>query len=132
MRVFPNGNPSAQQFANNPLQLGNGAITPDNQDGYIVMQSIGRIFRTQQELKEAVFPSVAQHFIDYSWLCQRAVLAQRNEDVSVMNKQLLQELPGSVKVYKSIETTCDTNEAVKYPEAFLNTLKPAGVPSHTL
>ncbi|GBN88404.1 hypothetical protein AVEN_123628-1 [Araneus ventricosus] len=96
------------------------------------MQSIRRIVKTQQELKEAVFPNVAQHFIDHSWLCQRAILAPRNEDVSIMNKQLLQELPGSVQVYKSIDTTCDINEAVNYPTVFLNTLEPPGVPSRTL
>ncbi|GBN26053.1 hypothetical protein AVEN_122812-1 [Araneus ventricosus] len=49
-----------------------------------------------------------------------------------MNKQLLQECTGSVQVYESIDTTCDTNEAVNYPAEFLNTLEPSGVPSHTL
>ncbi|GBO12161.1 hypothetical protein AVEN_14833-1 [Araneus ventricosus] len=49
-----------------------------------------------------------------------------------MNKQLLLELPGSVQVYKSIDTTCDTNEVVNYTADFLNTLEPTGVPSHTL
>ncbi|GBL79098.1 hypothetical protein AVEN_92354-1 [Araneus ventricosus] len=96
------------------------------------MQRIGRIVKTQQELKEAVLPNVSQHFFDYSLLCQRAILAPRNEDVSVMNKQLLQELPGIVQVYKSIDTTCDTNGAVNYPVEFLNTLEPSGVLSHTL
>ncbi|GBN59859.1 hypothetical protein AVEN_7896-1 [Araneus ventricosus] len=66
----------------------------------------------------------------HSWLCRRAVLAQRNEAVSVMNKQLLQEFPGSV--HKSIDTASDTNEAVNYPAEFLNTLEPSGVLSHTL
>ncbi|GBO12162.1 hypothetical protein AVEN_14834-1 [Araneus ventricosus] len=75
MRVHLNGEPSAQQFADNLLQLGNGAMTPDNQDGCIVMQRIGRIVKTQQELKEAVFPNVSQRFFDFSWLCQRAILA---------------------------------------------------------
>ncbi|GBN46016.1 hypothetical protein AVEN_131236-1 [Araneus ventricosus] len=49
-----------------------------------------------------------------------------------MNKQLLQELSGSVRVYKSIDTTCDINEAVNYPTEFLNTLEPPGVHSHIL
>ncbi|GBM48173.1 hypothetical protein AVEN_138303-1 [Araneus ventricosus] len=49
-----------------------------------------------------------------------------------MNKHLLQELPRSVQVDKSIDTTCDTNEAVKYPSEFLNTLEPSGVHSHRL
>ncbi|GBL74089.1 hypothetical protein AVEN_230989-1 [Araneus ventricosus] len=132
IQVHLNSDPSAQQFADNLLQLGNGAITPDNQDECIAMQRIGRIVKIQQELKEAVFPNVSQHFFNYSWLCQRAILAPRNEDVSVMNKKLLQELPSRVQVYKSIDTTCDTNEAINYPAEFLNTLEPSGVPSHTL
>ncbi|GBL78807.1 hypothetical protein AVEN_65339-1 [Araneus ventricosus] len=132
MRVHLNDDTSVQQFPDNLLQLGNGDITLYNQDGCIAMQRIGRIVKTQQELKEAVFLNVSQHFFDDSWLCQRAIVAPRNKDVSVMNKQLLQELPGSVQVYKSIDTTCDTNEAVNYPEEFLNTLEPFGVPSHTL
>ncbi|GBM41020.1 hypothetical protein AVEN_180928-1 [Araneus ventricosus] len=130
-RVHLNGDPSAQQFADTLLQLGNGAITPDNQDGCIAMQRIGRIVKTQQELKEVVFPNVSQNFFDHSWLCQRAILAQ-NEDISVMNRQLLQELPGSIQVDISIDTTCDTNEVVIYPAGFLNTFEPSGVPSHTL
>ncbi|GBM29688.1 hypothetical protein AVEN_156875-1 [Araneus ventricosus] len=96
------------------------------------MQSIGRIVKTQQELKEGAFPNVAQHFIDYSWMCQRVVLFPRNEDVSFMNKQLLQELPDSVHVYKSIDTKCRINDAFDYPIEFLNTLGPPGVHSHTL
>ncbi|GBN98681.1 hypothetical protein AVEN_205826-1 [Araneus ventricosus] len=66
MRVHLNGDPSAQKFAGNLLQLGDGAVTPDNQDGCIVMQRIGRVVKTQKELKEAVFTNVAQHFIDHS------------------------------------------------------------------
>ncbi|GBL84438.1 hypothetical protein AVEN_117199-1 [Araneus ventricosus] len=132
MRVYLNGGPSAQQFEDNLLQLGNGAITPDNQDGFIELQRIGRIVKTQKELKEAVFPNVAQHFIDHSWLCQGAIFAPRNENVIIMNKQLLQELRGSAQVYKSIDTTCDINEAVNNPTQFLNTLELSGVPSHIL
>ncbi|GBN76208.1 hypothetical protein AVEN_195713-1 [Araneus ventricosus] len=49
-----------------------------------------------------------------------------------MNKQLLQEFTGSVQVYKSVDATCDTNEAANYPAEFLNTLETSGVPSHTL
>ncbi|GBN19356.1 hypothetical protein AVEN_61679-1 [Araneus ventricosus] len=49
-----------------------------------------------------------------------------------MNKQLLQEFPGIVQVYKSIDTTYDINEAINYPTEFLNTLEPHGAPSHKL
>ena len=132
MRVHLNGDPSAQQFADNVLQLGNGAVISDVHDGHVAMESIGRIVTTQQQLKEAVFPNVAQHFTDHAWLCQRAILAPRNEAVNVINKQLLQELPGVLQIYKSIDTTCNTDEAVNYTTEFLNNLEPPGVPSHIL
>ncbi|GBM82040.1 hypothetical protein AVEN_56184-1 [Araneus ventricosus] len=132
MRVHLNGDPSPEKFTDTPLKLRNSVITPDSQDGWIAMQSIGSIVKTQQELKESVFPNVAHLFIDYSWLFQRAILSPRNEDASVMNKQFLQEFPGSVQVCKSIDTTCAINEAVNYPTEFLNALEPPGVPSHTL
>ncbi|GBO12635.1 hypothetical protein AVEN_197939-1 [Araneus ventricosus] len=74
MRVRLNGDPSAQQFADDLPKLRNDAITLNNQDGCIVMQSIGRIAKTHQELKKGVFPNVAQHFIVYSWLCQRGFI----------------------------------------------------------
>ncbi|GBM53351.1 hypothetical protein AVEN_165029-1 [Araneus ventricosus] len=35
MRLNINGDPSAQKFADNLIQQGNGSITPDNQDGCI-------------------------------------------------------------------------------------------------
>ncbi|GBM75359.1 hypothetical protein AVEN_167474-1 [Araneus ventricosus] len=88
MRVQLNGDTSAQQVADILLPLGNGVITPDNQDGCIAIQSIRRIVKTQQEIKEEVFPNVEQHFIGYLWLRQRAFLARRNEDVNVMKNQL--------------------------------------------
>ncbi|GBN19355.1 hypothetical protein AVEN_61678-1 [Araneus ventricosus] len=63
----PNRNRDAK-FADNVPQLGNGAITPDNQAGSLAMQSIEKVVKTEQKQKEPVFPNVVQHFIDYSWV----------------------------------------------------------------
>ena len=41
-------------------------------------------------------------------------------------------MPGSLQIYKSIDTTCDADDAVNYTMEFLNTLEPSGVPSHIL
>ncbi|GBL72583.1 hypothetical protein AVEN_127850-1 [Araneus ventricosus] len=62
MRVHLKGDPSPQQFADNLLQLRNDAISSDNQDRCIAMQRTERIVKTQQELKEEMFPNVSQHF----------------------------------------------------------------------
>ncbi|GBL77821.1 hypothetical protein AVEN_153018-1 [Araneus ventricosus] len=77
LAIHLNGDPSVQQFANNLLELGD--ITPDNQDGCIAMQRIGRIGKTQQELKEAMFRNVSQYFFDHSWLCQRTFSPQETK-----------------------------------------------------
>lgn len=90
------------------------------------------LWNTQQELKETVFQNAAEHFTDHAWLCQTAILVPTNQSVNIINNILLQELPGTLQVYKSIDTTCDENEAVNYTPEFLNTLNPPGIPSHVL
>lgn len=62
----------------------------------------------------------------------KSILASRNEHVSALNKHLLEVLPGSINVYKSINTTCENNEAVNSPTEFLNTLRSSGVFSRIL
>ena len=40
MRIHVNGDPSAQEFADTLLQLGNGSMSSHNQDGSITMASV--------------------------------------------------------------------------------------------
>ncbi|XP_013772391.1 uncharacterized protein LOC106457508 [Limulus polyphemus] len=86
----------------------------------------------KQGLKEAVFPNVVHHFHDHKWLCERAILALKNDIVYTTNREHLSQLPGQVQKYKSVDTVPETNEAVYYPTEFLNSLEPPGVSSHNL
>ncbi|KAK7097308.1 hypothetical protein V1264_004308 [Littorina saxatilis] len=132
MRVYLTGDASAGQFAENLLSLGNGDLTPDGEDGSVSLDHIGQPVTTLSKLKYAVFPLLGDFFRDRRWLCERAILAPTNEAVKATNKELLQELPGPVHTYKSVDTVPDDNEAVNYPTEFLNSLQPAGVPPHEL
>ena len=65
-------------------------------------------------------------------MCERAILAPRNDKVETINISLLKQLPGTEILYKSIDTVVDANNAVQYPAEFLNSLDPPGLPPHHL
>ena len=59
-------------------------------------------------------------------------MAPKNTDVAEMNKKLLLLIPGDSRIYKSVDKPCDPSETVQYLIAFLNSLRPSGLPPHEL
>ena len=131
MRVHLHGDRWDKIFSERLLLLGNGKVMPDPH-GQITMKEIGTVVKTEEELRNKVFPNLQQHFRDHKWLCERAILAPKNDDVGQINSTLLQQIPGPVQLYKSIDTAVYTSEAVHYPVEFLNSLELPGVPQHRL
>ena len=72
-----------------------------------------------------------KNYLNAQWLCERAILAPRNDCVAHVSNQLLDDFSGDVVVYKSIDTVPDQN-AVTYPTKFLNSLELSGMPPHIL
>ena len=132
MRAHLSGNSSAQQFADKLLQIGSGSANIEDSDGLVPVDRIGRLVDTDDDLLQAVFPDLTHLFRNLAWIRQRAILAPQNETVNIINKALLSKVPGDVRVYKSIDSTCEPSEAVNYPTEFLNSLELSGVPSHAL
>ena len=91
----------------------------------------GLVVDTIEELKAEFFSALHKNYLNSQWLCERAILAPRNDCVAHVNNQLLDDFPGDVVVYKSIDTVPDQN-AVTYPTEFLNSLEPSGMPLHIL
>ena len=85
-----------------------------------------------EELYSKVFPNLSQNYTNFRWLCERAILAPQNDMVEIKNNKLLSQLPGREKVYSSIDSVVNPQEAVNYPVEFLNSLQPSGVPPHQL
>ena len=83
-------------------------------------------------LKTSVFPNIQHHFKDHKWLCERAILAPKNNSVNAIDLQVQQQLPGEAKSYMSLDTVVDADQAVQYPTEFLNSLEPPGMPPHNL
>lgn len=131
MRAHLHGDQLSGQFANNLLQLGNGKIKLDAQ-GSIDMGPISIKVSSVDELKAKVFPNLSENYQNHRWLCERAILAPKNNAVNAINTQLLQQLLGNAHCYKSVDTVPDQTQVVNYPKEFLNSLEPPGVPPHCL
>ena len=79
-----------------------------------------------------VFPNMVEHYSNQQWLCERAILAPKNDALAIINTQLLQQVPGDVTLYKSVDSAPDISGVVQYPVEFLNSLELSGVPPHML
>ena len=132
MRVHLQSDVGAAHFSELLLQIGNGTLPLEPNGQIILPVGSGNIVHTGEELKNMVYPNIIQHYQDKKWLCERAILAPRNDKVETINISLLKQLPGTEILYKSIDTVVDANNAVQYPAEFLNSLDPPGLPPHHL
>jgi ATP-dependent DNA helicase PIF1 len=133
MRVHLQGDVAAGQFAEQLLNIGDGKITADLISGLITIpNNFCNIVDSIEALKTKVFPDIRQCYNDHKWLCERAILAPKNDSVNAINLQIQQQLPGEDVLYKSIDTVVDIDQAVQYPTEFLNSLEPPGMPPHCL
>ena len=60
----------------------------------------GNVVDTTEELKAAIISALHKNYLNAQWLCERAMLAPRNDCVAHVNNQLLDGFPGNVFVYK--------------------------------
>ena len=136
MRVQREGDVSAAEFSKVLLKIGDGNVPVDRESGEIAIPSgCGIIVNNSEFLKEEVYGNIDIHFNQTtwrSWLCERAILAPKNDLVNHINRTILPKLPGYVEVYKSIDNVVDQDQACLYPTEFLNSLEPSGMPPHEL
>ncbi|KAM4034540.1 ATP-dependent DNA helicase PIF1-like [Anomaloglossus baeobatrachus] len=133
MRVYITGDVSAGLFSNQLLTIGDGKAPVNSTTGQITFPSnFCCIVTSIEELKAKVFPNIQLHFKNSGWLCERAILAPKNDSVKKLNLQILNLLPGVCTTYKSVDTVIDPAQALFYPTEFLNSLEPQGLPPHNL
>ncbi|GFR29129.1 uncharacterized protein TNCT_229121 [Trichonephila clavata] len=75
------------------LEENEGKMLPDQRE--IFQKITESVFQEtgEEKLLRAVFPNLPDFFQDHVWLCQRAILAPQNQTVSIINKQLLSQIP---------------------------------------
>lgn len=130
MRVHLNGDEAAEQFSQQLLEVGNGTY-PTLNDKQVNLEFANKV-TTLNDLIDSVFPDAQVNHLDPNWLRERAILAPKNCAVDDINEELLKRLPGQPTVHASIDTVCESDEAVNYPTEFLNSLQLPGLPPHLL
>ena len=130
MRAEVWGDETAGEFANDLLQIGNGALAR-NQSTDLHSLPCGQIVENMDALIQNVFPDLDSNVSNHDWLFERAILAPKNAIVDDVNLLLLRKLSGVEKTYPSFDTVPD-EDATKYPVEFLNSLNPPGTPPHLL
>lgn len=68
----------------------------------------------------------------YQWLCERAIMSLRNGTSEEIKKIILLKFDGDFYEYLTIDTVTSTDDAIHYPQEYLNSLSPSGFPPHKL
>ena len=130
MRAQLFGDVDSRSFSEKILQVGNGTIQGDSD--FFDPSEIAATVSSVDVLIEKVFPELQKNYTRSEWLCERAILAPKNTTVNALNHRLLDAIPGRKFLFKSIDSTVTDDDAADYPIEFLNSLEPAGLPSHLL
>ena len=77
------------------------------------------IVPSTEQLIQNVFPQIATNCKNHERLCQRAVLASKNNDVNTINNIIQGQILSKYITYKSIDTIMNMDEIVNYSTEFL-------------
>ncbi|XP_060873906.1 ATP-dependent DNA helicase pif1-like [Metopolophium dirhodum] len=121
-------------FPQQLLKIGEGIFpTPNLRENYDDFWLTGQIVHNLDNLIDAGYPDMKNlHEKDYHWLCSRAIVSPRNDTVNDINNMILQKVSSQIKIYRSIDTVTNIENAVHYPQEFFNSLNPSGLPPHEL
>ncbi|GFY04185.1 ATP-dependent DNA helicase [Trichonephila clavipes] len=81
---------------------------------------------SEDELIDHVFQNKQQHIFDEKWLCERTILAPKNDTVAKINKKILGEIATETSVYNSIDTVMSSDDTTSNPVEFLSSLDLSG------
>jgi len=119
-------------FADWLLCLGNNELETINDD-YIKCPNMMKLPPVDtRAMAVAIYPQPHEGQVTNEYLRERAILAPRNKEVSLINMMVLSYLPGTQVDFLSADFAEDMEVANTYPSEFLNTLEVSGMPSHKL
>jgi ATP-dependent DNA helicase PIF1 len=91
-------------------------------------------FSNTQDPVQQLYGDINFNTVTAEQLKDRAVLNVTNEDYLELNNKVLDRMPREETVYKSVDNVAnqEPSDHVAYPEEFLNSLIPTGMPPHEL
>lgn len=132
MRV--NVSDTSADFTSWLLKMGEGKL-PENDFGEIrIPPELLITPSTLTALIDFVFPDVANNFENPAYFSSRCILAPTNDNIDEINSLLLNKIPGHPQVFLSADSLAEneTHQQALYPQEFLNSLSPNGLPLHEL
>lgn len=119
MRVHLTNDRAAENFSRTLLSIGNGTYPSDGTQNILLEDNFCRLVANREDLIERVFPNLLFNLSNKEWLCQRAILATKNDAVDEINF-IIQERVNNrpQKTYLSIDEVIDPDQAVNYPVEF--------------
>ena len=120
--------PEQRDFAEYLLKVGNGELPVNNMDEIELPVDI----LSNGNLIDEVFGNCITNnrFQDMK---DRAIIAPLNRDVTKINAEIIEKLPGDIKIYHSYDSVKDQPEgALQFTSDFLNSVDIADLPPHEL
>ncbi|GKB83170.1 ATP-dependent DNA helicase PIF1-like protein [Tanacetum coccineum] len=130
-----------QDFADWILSIGNGTIGGKN-DGETTVEIPEEMLIPDSNdhigsIIEETYPQLIENLYNPTFFQEKAILAPTHALVDIINDRMLKLLPGDEKTYESSDSVgiadVDTNfNESLYTDDFLNSIRVAGLPQHTL
>ena len=123
--------PGQDQFNNFLLQLGSNRLPTKQEQPFQHCIQIPDQIVEQGSLIDLIFLDG----LPEDQIASRVILTPRNDTSLTINQQILQRQVGDVTTYFAAdhaEVPDNPDEANNYPQEFLHTLTPSGMPPHTL
>lgn len=116
VRIQLQNDSSAAEFSRHLLDIGNGKLSMDVNSGMITLpNNFCELTESKEEFIRNVFPNIAQNYKNHDWLSERAILAAKNKDVGEINEKVLNDFPGQILTYKSVDSITNPDDVVNYP-----------------
>ena len=105
---------------------------PADEDGTISLEGLANPVEGTDELCEKVFPNLQENYRNKDWLSRRGILAPKHKTVDGLNFNLIQQLPGETRTYKSFNNAFYEYDECEFPRELLKAVPVSGVPDHIL
>lgn len=85
------------------------------------------------DLLDEIFPNMQDNMANRAWLMERAVLCTKNTTADEVNSVMCDRMTWAegTELLSCDTATCDNNDST-YPDEYLNSLNPSGMPPHKL